>query len=910
MEAPIATTSSEPRRSSRATKGQHSVSLTEELAAAAAVVAKVGTTKSATKTPAKKRRSTGITSRARESKKAKRELKTKFAVGENRDNDDDDDTDDSHDDTYDDTYDDDDSPVRCVCGLTKTDPNDKISLMAQCEMCNCWQHPECTMGIIDEKDVPEKYYCELCRPDLHTYYFETLKPKMEAEKAVNEKAEKAKAEKKGARKAEPKKTELKKGQTPSSERRKNQSMPTLARQASRKSPSDDADADADAEADADTEVVETPSPSAQAPVQSIKHRKPSNIPPVAVKYKKISDISDNVRKSVAKSLSAILEKAATSAITDGLLTLDLDTTAEAFVEHLVLEIEHALYDQYAMKSGKDVGHKYRDKFRTVSFNLKDAKNAHLRERVLSGELEPEHIVKMTPEELMNPELQRLAEAVRAESISQSILKKSDVPRIRRTHKGEEFVGDVDQLNPLADTMLEAAKQDSTQSVEGGEVGENKEGVEVAGASGGSPTELLRTESMLPPLANSPDSIDFDQVSNPDISFDRTPGANDGTVSGNKEATDDKRGSVSFDIDSALSMITSTAVPQSVTTTAIATEHSPPPPYSEMQPADDDIDRLINGDDFDHEGGDVDSYSPRLTGIEHIVWSGPVSMEGIEFKAKGVQVGGPLFDDTTRRWSDVLPHTIYIDGRISTDTASKYLLNVSSSKDFVALSLTSDDASSTEQFNKLFSYFHVRRRYGAIRKKSTYVKDAYLIPLSPADERPGYMDYIPALEIPRIVTKKVLVALFVINKTAFPARLSGSAGSGMATADEYDPTAASGIAQFLAPPPPALAPASMPSLPAEVAYFATSLSRQSPTSSIRPPAYPPAASASSSSTDIPAAAKSAIASLGFELGAREVEALEAILKNNADVAVNPALASDPMFLIHVVKTYQDQQNATL
>ncbi|KAJ2398456.1 Histone deacetylase complex subunit [Coemansia sp. RSA 2559] len=57
----------------------------------------------------------------------------------------------------------DDGVVRCVCG----ERNDG-ELMIQCEICQVWQHTLC-MGIRDEAHIPDKYYCEKCRPEDHPY---------------------------------------------------------------------------------------------------------------------------------------------------------------------------------------------------------------------------------------------------------------------------------------------------------------------------------------------------------------------------------------------------------------------------------------------------------------------------------------------------------------------------------------------------------------------------------------------------------------------------------------------------------------------------------------------------------------------------------------------------------------------
>ncbi|KAJ1825465.1 Histone deacetylase complex subunit, partial [Coemansia sp. RSA 2599] len=59
--------------------------------------------------------------------------------------------------------DEDDGVVRCVCG----ERNDG-ELMIQCEICQVWQHTLC-MGIRDEAHIPDKYYCEKCRPEDHPY---------------------------------------------------------------------------------------------------------------------------------------------------------------------------------------------------------------------------------------------------------------------------------------------------------------------------------------------------------------------------------------------------------------------------------------------------------------------------------------------------------------------------------------------------------------------------------------------------------------------------------------------------------------------------------------------------------------------------------------------------------------------
>ncbi|KAK9765126.1 Histone deacetylase complex subunit [Basidiobolus ranarum] len=55
--------------------------------------------------------------------------------------------------------------TRCVCGQQ---PIDHEGLMIQCELCKVWQHCAC-VEILDEKDCPEQYFCERCKPENHLY---------------------------------------------------------------------------------------------------------------------------------------------------------------------------------------------------------------------------------------------------------------------------------------------------------------------------------------------------------------------------------------------------------------------------------------------------------------------------------------------------------------------------------------------------------------------------------------------------------------------------------------------------------------------------------------------------------------------------------------------------------------------
>lgn len=51
--------------------------------------------------------------------------------------------------------------IRCICK-----EEDAEGFQIQCEECLVWQHGVC-VGYTTDKDCPENYYCEKCRPDGH-----------------------------------------------------------------------------------------------------------------------------------------------------------------------------------------------------------------------------------------------------------------------------------------------------------------------------------------------------------------------------------------------------------------------------------------------------------------------------------------------------------------------------------------------------------------------------------------------------------------------------------------------------------------------------------------------------------------------------------------------------------------------
>ncbi|XP_073050930.1 uncharacterized protein [Primulina eburnea] len=103
-------------------------------------------------------------------------------------------------------------------------------------------------------------------------------------------------------------------------------------------------------------------------------------------------------------------------------------------ENVAVKIESELFKLFG-----GVNKKYKEKGRSLLFNLKDRNNPELRERVMSGEISPEKLCSMTAEELASKELSEWRVA-KAEEMAQMVVlpdTEVDIRRlVKKTHKGE------------------------------------------------------------------------------------------------------------------------------------------------------------------------------------------------------------------------------------------------------------------------------------------------------------------------------------------------------------------------------------------------------------------------------------------------------------------------------------------
>ncbi|PWY65246.1 hypothetical protein BO70DRAFT_356830 [Aspergillus heteromorphus CBS 117.55] len=715
--------------------------------------------------------------------------------------------------------------IRCICGEYEEEEDVERDMIC-CDRCSAWQHNDC-MGLTFVKgEEPDEYFCELCKPENHKVLLEKIaqgeKPWEEVAERRRKEAEEKKASrrrksKKGGRRgrpseskfaepkvsesktserktsepktsepraSEPRASEPKTSERKASEPTRDTSTPTRAATSTTPAPAPTATPEAPAPAPAEPtqpeptqspapeknghehqepepeaqstsaqkrkfdehQDVQAPEPGPKTKQQKISPPAPAAPPsapaapdakPAPVKNepivqpprqsstagivadevpKTIEELTTPARKGVASALVKLLVDQISEAQKRGSFNLPERKSAKDFARQLALSIESAMYQNICGGSGEPT-EPYRLQLRTILFNVK--KNPSLRDRLLVGSLLPDTLSKMSSQDMASEELQQKDAEIKREAERQHIIVQDQGPRIRRTHKGEELVEDDNQNVASEPVFSTAAARRSLADAEGSP-GQSP-------TTPGPPSEAdgLRKSSKsqagdariadgvthhdhFPSRAHSPGGTSHEQVF-PEVS-------------------------------------------------AHIREQLP----ARRAQADAEIDQLLRDDEPDSP-----PYSPKEFHDEASIWHGKVVMSPIaEFSSYAKHVGGA---DLSGRipWSQLVPSTLLIDGRIDIELASNYLcgLRFSSSTDVTVVSISRPESPKERLgFDKLFSYFQDRKRYGVSGKHPLpAVKDTYLIPIEAGStKKPEFIELLEnnALEDP--APERVLLVVFAVK----------------------------------------------------------------------------------------------------------------------------------------------------
>ncbi|KXJ15576.1 PHD finger protein 3 [Exaiptasia diaphana] len=393
--------------------------------------------------------------------------------------------------------------------------------------------------------------------------------------------------------------------------------------------------------------------------------KPSVSKEVRKKDKKEEEkaIRDNVKRTLKDILSSRLKEVP-----------ELKLSPED-ISRFSINIEEDLYKLFG-----EAGPRYKSKYRSLAFNLKDFRNKVLFHHVLSGEVPTDKLVGMTAEQLASQELARWRERETKHTIEMIKQNQLDINaskgHIKKTHKGE----------------IELDEDEDLSSLESRTPSKDKENSEVAEPdSNTSPGPLLI------------DTTDQHRIHLFDLNCRICTGKMQ--PPGEPPRQED------------MLMLVSTTTPIQ----ALAESSVPSPP-----PVSVDITSVSSTDSYD-----VASVSPptpaKPVKRDKPVWKGYVMMQSVsKFSTNAYKVSGPC-DDLLH----LLPDTLHLQGRIGFKQVWGYIeqLRHSTTRDvsIVRYEVSSDDEKTS--YVSLYSYFYSRKRCGVVSNCYTGVKDMYLVPLA-------------------------------------------------------------------------------------------------------------------------------------------------------------------------------------
>ncbi|KAF5025761.1 hypothetical protein F66182_2094 [Fusarium sp. NRRL 66182] len=346
--------------------------------------------------------------------------------------------------------------IRCVCGATEQDEDSGEAWIA-CETCGAWQHNVCVGVSSFDDEIPEYYWCEQCRPEDHKELLDGMakgeKPWQARRKAHEEEAKKKKRggrKGKGKRHSETKdeeKSQAKASPAPDATKDKKDT-----KTGKRKAREDSHDTDGKVRRVSKNEA--TPGPVSYTPPEDLA--------------KSIGDLP-STRTGPAKALGKSINHVLISMQKQGELQLEEDTTLESKCETLALQIERGVFDTHpATKGNKE----YNQQIKTLSFNLKN--NPELCHGLVHKTLSPASLAVMTSDQLASSEMRKQTAEMKAKAEKQSILYTSETrPRVRRTHKGEEVVDDETFVNDSAVPLPPGPRRTDPQAVKNEPLGGDK-----------------------------------------------------------------------------------------------------------------------------------------------------------------------------------------------------------------------------------------------------------------------------------------------------------------------------------------------------------------------------------------------------------------------------------------------------
>ncbi|NXX79428.1 PHF3 protein, partial [Urocolius indicus] len=400
--------------------------------------------------------------------------------------------------------------------------------------------------------------------------------------------------------------------------------------------------------------------------------------------------ADQIRQSVRQSLKEILMKR----LTDSSLKIPEERAAK-----VATRIERELFSFF-----RDTDSKYKNKYRSLMFNLKDPKNNILFKKVLKGEVTPDHLIRMSPEELASKELAAWRQRENRHTIEMIEKEQREAERrpiTKITHKGEieiesetpmkeqEEVMEIQEPNMKLFEKSEEAEKEVNESASTDTTSQHKNHL-----------FDLNCKICIGRMAPPSDDLSAKKVKV--------------SVGVARKQSDNEAESIADALSSTSSILASDLLEDDKQDSSKSS--FTPLPKSETP-------------------GTVECESLFLARL-NFIWKGFINMPSVaKFVIKAYPVSGS-FEYLT----EDLPDSIQVGGRISPHTVWEYVekIKASGTKEICVVRFTPVTEEDQISYALLFAYFSSRKRYGVAANNMKQVKDLYLIPLGSSDKVPHHL----------------------------------------------------------------------------------------------------------------------------------------------------------------------------